>query len=125
MGMKIPGGCLNMRALVIAGATLLSLSAGNVGADGVNDMCVDSAEICECAARKLKAEVGDNAYALYEAIGRVYLVNKNTDMNMVEAWDAAVKSEADKQGESFIDTLSKTNTIGSAHREAIEACKGG
>lgn len=125
MGMKIPGGCLNMRALVIAGATLLSLSAGNVGADGVNDMCVDSAEICECAARKLKAEVGDNAYALYETIGRVYLVNKNTDMNMVEAWDAAVKSEADKQGESFIDTLSKTNTIGSAHREAIEACKGG
>ena len=122
--MKIPGGCLKMRTLVIAGATLLSLGAGNAGADGVNDMCVDPAEICECAARKLKAEVGDNAYALYEAIGRIYLVNKDSDMNMVEAWDAAVKSEADKQGESFIDTLSKTNTIGSAHREAIETCKG-
>jgi hypothetical protein len=125
MDMKIPGSYLKMRTLVIASVTLLSMSASNVDADGVNDMCVDSAEICECAARKLKTEVGDKAYALYEAIGSVYLVNKNTDMNMVEAWDAAVKSAANKRGESFIDTLSETNTIGSAHREAIETCKAG
>lgn len=122
MDIKILGGYLKKRTLVIA--TLLSMGAGDAIADGVNDMCVDAAEVCECAARKLEAEVGDKAYVLYEAIGRAYLVNKNTDMNMVEAWDAAVKSEADRQGENFIDTLSKTNTIGSSHREAIEACKG-
>jgi len=104
---------------------LLSLGASNANADGVHDMCVDSAKICECAARKLNAEVGDASYALYEVIGTDYLVNKQTDMNMVEAWDAAVKSAAARKGEGFTDTLNKTNKIGSAHRDAIEACKGG
>ena len=112
------------RYLVLAGTILLSSSIGTASADGVHDMCADSNKICECAARQLKTKVGDKDYALYEAIGTDYLANKNTDMNMVEAWDAAVTVEAKKQGKSVTETLGKTNSIGSTHREAIEACKG-
>ena len=122
--MKTSSGYQHKWVSVLSGVFLLGLSAGNLNADGVNDMCVDSDKICECAARKLNTEVGQDAYALYEAVGAAYLVNKDTQMNMVEAWDAAVKAAAEKQGQNFSDVLSKTNKIGSTHREFIEACKG-
>lgn len=112
------------RTFVVSGAILLSFSSFGVSADGVNDMCVDSKKICECAARQLNSEVGEKGYALYESIGAVYLANKEAGMNMVEAWDAAVTVESDKLGKNFVDTLSTSNNIGSAHRKAIEACKG-
>jgi len=92
-------------------------------ADAVLDMCADPDKVCVCAANKLKTEVGDKDYALYEAIGSAYLSNKNGGMNMVDAWDAAVKVESDRLGDSFINILARTNKTGSAHREIIEACK--
>lgn len=36
---------------------------------------------------------------------------------------AAVKAEADKRGGGFTKTLSRTNTIGAAHRSAIKSCE--
>ncbi len=111
------------RIAVVMGIALAGLFAGNAFADAVNDMCADPDEVCKCAARQLKAEVGEQGYALYEVISSAYLSNKNSGMNMVEAWDAAVKAESDRQAKSFVDTLNRTNKIGSTHRKAITACK--
>ena len=92
-------------------------------ADSVMDMCNKSDKICSCAATKLKSEVGDKDYVLYETIGSAYNTNKNKGMGLADAWDAAVKAEADKRGGGFTKTLSKTNSIGSAHRSAIKSCE--
>lgn len=93
-------------------------------ADSVRDMCSDSDKICACAASQLKSEVGDDDYSLYEAIGAAYIANQAKGLAMGDAWDAAVKAEANKHGSSFIKTLSKTNSIGNAHRKAIKSCTG-
>jgi len=107
-------------ATVIA---LVGFFANNVFADAVHDMCADPDKVCKCAASQLKAEVGEQDYVLYEAISAAYLSNKNGGMNMVEAWDAAIKAESERQTKSFVDTLKRTNKIGSTHREAITTCK--
>ena len=96
--------------------------ASNVMADSVVDMCSDSDKICTCAASKLKAEVGDKDYTLYEAIGAAYIANQSKGMGMGDAWDAAVKAEAGKRGSTFVNTLGTTNSIGKAHRKAIKSC---
>ncbi len=111
------------RISVATGIALAGLFANNAFADAVHDMCADPDSVCKCAANQLKAEVGERDYVLYEAISAAYLNNKNSDMNMVEAWDAAVKAESERQTKSFVDMLNRTNKIGSTHREAITACK--
>ena len=114
-----------LRCISVAmGIALVGLFANNAFADAVHDMCADPDKICKCAASQLKAEVGEQDYVLYEAISAAYLSNKNGGMNMVEAWDAAVKAESERQTNSFVDTLNRTNKIGSTHRKAITACKG-
>ncbi|MEA1888701.1 MAG: hypothetical protein U9N50_02815 [Pseudomonadota bacterium] len=103
---------------------LAVLFCGNAMADSVKDMCSDSDKICACAASKLKSEVGDDDYSLYEAIGAAYIANQAKGMGMGDAWDAAVKAEANKHGSSFAKTLKKTNSIGNVHRKAIKTCTG-
>jgi len=122
--MKISNRRLKTQISALIGFSLSGMTMGIVYADSVHYMCTDSDEICECAARKLNAEVGDKRYELYEAVGAVYLTNKDAGMAMADAWDAAVTSEGGKQGDSFINTLGKTNKIGRAHREALKMCKG-
>ncbi len=114
--------CLLRRISAATWIALLGLFANNAFADAVHDMCADPDRVCRCAASQLRAEVGDQDYALYEAISSAYLSNKNTGMNMVEAWDAAVKAESERQTNSFVDTLNRSNKIGRAHRKAIAAC---
>jgi len=92
-------------------------------ADSVKEMCGDSDKNCTCAATKLRSEVGDDDYALYETIGAAYIDNQTKGMAMGDAWDAAVKAEAGKRGSTFTNILSKTNTIGNAHRKAISSCE--
>jgi hypothetical protein len=97
---------------------------GSARADSVEDMCSDSDKICACAASQLKSEVGDDDYNLYQAIGAAYIANQAQGMGMGDAWDAAVKAEANKRGSGFTKILSRTNSIGNAHRKAIESCTG-
>lgn len=92
-------------------------------ADSVVDMCSKSDKICACAASQLKEDVGADDYALYEAIGTDYIANQAKGMDMGSAWDAAVKVEATKRGSTSTKILSKTNSIGKAHRKAINSCK--
>ena len=85
-------------------------------------MCSKSEKICSCASSKLKAEVGDKDYGLYQAVGDAYIANKGKGMGPGDAWDAAVKAEANKRGSNFTRTLSKTNKLGNLHRKAIKTC---
>ncbi len=98
--------------------------SGNAMADSVKDMCGESDKICTCAATKLKSDVGDEDYSLYEVIGAAYIANQAKGMGIGDAWDASVKAEASKRGSSFTKILNKTNSIGSAHRKAITSCTG-
>ena len=102
---------------------LAIFSINSATADSVDDMCTKSDKICACAANKLKAEVGETDYGLYETIGAAYIANKSKGMAMGDAWDAAVKAEAGKRSSTFSKTLSKTNSIGTAHRSAIKSCE--
>ena len=101
---------------------LIAFCTSNAMADSVKDMCSDSDKICTCAASQLKSEVGEDDYSLYEAIGAAYIANQAKGMGMGDAWDAAVKVEASKRGSSSTKILSKTNSIGNAHRKAITSC---
>jgi hypothetical protein len=110
-----------MQKILFTVVAVFSISSAM--ADSVEDMCSGSDKICACAASKLKSEVGDDDYGLYEAIGTAYIANKAKGMGIGNAWDAAVKAEANKRGSSFVKTLSKTNSLGSAHRKAIKSCE--
>ncbi|NNJ98601.1 MAG: hypothetical protein HKP12_15745 [Gammaproteobacteria bacterium] len=103
-------------------SVVLASIASAAIADSVEDMCKKSSEICSCAARQLKSDVGDADYGLYEAVGSAYIASQATGMSMGDAWDAAVKAESNQRGSGFGETLSKTNAIGKAHRKAIRAC---
>ena len=103
-------------------SVVMALITTSAIADSVEDMCKKSSDICACAARQLKTEVGDDDYRLYEAIGSAYIANQTAGMSMGDAWDAAVKAESNQRGSGFSETLSKTNAIGKAHRKAMKAC---
>ena len=101
---------------------VMALVTTSAIADSVKDMCKKSSEICACAARQLKSDVGADDYRLYEAVGSAYIANQTEGMNMGDAWDAAVKAESNQRGSGFSETLSKTNAIGKTHRKAMRAC---
>ena len=101
---------------------MMSLGINHAMADSVIDMCKKKADVCACAAKQLKADIGDEKYMLYEAIGMKYIANKKNGMGMGDAWDAAVRDEAGKRGKSFVETLNQTNEIGKTHRKAMKGC---
>ncbi len=118
-----------MRKTILATAAVIALGlpgAALAANDGVMDMCLDTgkpAELCECASEKLKADQGDDAYALYAGIGSRYLEAKAAGTPMGDAWDDAVRSEAEKGGRGFTTVLTQTNKLGKAHRQAMKACR--
>jgi hypothetical protein len=102
-------------------------ASGNLVADSVAAMCLDAnktPEVCDCAAERLAAEVGENGYGLYEAVGAAYRDNLAAGAGRGDAWDAAVKAVADRNGAGATATLQRTNRIGKAHRQAMKACAG-
>ena len=127
MNTKAAGYSRVLRAISLPSAVAMTaslLTIDSATADSVEDMCLHSDEICVCAARQLKTEVGNDNYDLYEAIGLAYIANKTNGMNRGDAWDAAVKAESNKRGTGFAKTLNQTNAIGKAHRKAINSCAG-
>jgi hypothetical protein len=108
--------------IVASAAVVMIISSSSANADSVEDMCKESTEICACSAKQLQSEVGENDYALYEAVGAAYLANQASGMKMGDAWDAAVDAESGPRGLGFSEALTKTNAIGKAHRKAIKAC---
>lgn len=112
-----------IRGFISASAgVVMIIIASSANADSVEDMCKKSSEICTCSAKQLKSEVGDDDYALYEAVGAAYIANQASGMKMGDAWDAAVEAESGPSGMGFSEALTKTNAIGKAHRKAIKAC---
>lgn len=111
---------LRQSALVVAIVATLNMPVA--GADSVIDMCSKSANICECAASQFRKDAGDSSYGLYQEVGAAYIVNQAAGMGMGDAWDAAVRAEAKKRGESFSAVLKQTNALGKAHRKAIKNC---
>ncbi len=96
-----------------------------VHADGVSDMCLERYDeaACACASERLLAEIGDEDYGLYEAIGAAYLMRMAAGEGRSEAWTAASQEIAAERGIAG-STISRTNDIGRAHRDAIKACGG-
>jgi hypothetical protein len=111
-------------AWTAAAVTTSLLGVVNAAADSVEDMCKQTDEICACTARKLKSEVGNDKYDLYETIGVAYMANLIKGMNRGDAWDAAVRAESNKRGTDFAELLMQTNAIGQAHRKAMKSCSG-
>lgn len=107
---------------ILAAVLLITPAAGFAlePIDSVTGMCLDAdAEytdaLCYCATSALLAEVGEEDFATYEQVGAIYLENLADDMGMVDAWMAGI----DEVGAS----LSVTNSVGNAHRLAIDSCK--
>ena len=112
------------RLKIIAKLLLVAGLTGVASADSVVSMCKNTDDVCKCASARLKADAGDETYALYEAIGAAFLTNRSGGMGMGDAWDAAVKAESTKRAASFVETMQQTNAIGQAHRKAIKCCAG-
>ncbi len=94
--------------------------------DSVFGMCAEQAttEVCQCAADDLRAEIGDDDYALYEAIGADYLTRMKSGDPRSDAWTAAVEAASSGSGMSSTEMLTRTNKFGSAHRTAMIQCMG-
>ena len=94
--------------------------------DGVTAMCLelDDSEVCACASRNLKEQIGNDDYALYAAIGADYLARLEAGEGRVDAWMEASRTEAGKRGVGNVALMGKTNEIGDLHRNAIKACGG-
>ena len=105
--------------------TVAALGAATAMADSVEDMCLDmknTEQVCRCAAERLKAQVGEEDYALYESIGADYIVNQGAGMGRSDAWDDAVNKESGKLGVSSNSVLNRTNKLGAAHSKVIKDC---
>lgn len=100
----------------------VSLVASVALADSTTAMCGKSEEVCLCASTQLRESVSANDYRMYENVGASYLAHKAKGMGMADAWDAAVKEEAARQGKDFSGLLKETNALGKMHRKAIKAC---
>jgi hypothetical protein len=100
----------------------VNLWAGVSLADSVTAMCSKSEDVCSCATKQLRSSVSDEDYKTYENVGASYLAHKAEGIGMADAWDAAVKEEAGKQGKAFSALMKETNALGKAHRKAIKEC---
>ena len=92
--------------------------------DGVTAMCLEreSKEVCRCASAAILEEVGAASYDLYDRAGTVYLSNMAAGQSRADAWTAALEPIAAELGIGTIQLMSRTNEIGSAHREAMKTC---
>ena len=106
--------------------TLATIPTAILAADAVHDMCMelDSEEVCTCASEALLASIGEEDYAIYEAIGQDYLERLEAGEGRVDAWMAASRTEADRRGLGNVALMGRTNEIGNAHRAAIKDCGG-
>lgn len=105
---------------------LVACCRAAVAADSVVGMCTDmrrAEDLCVCAAQKLKQETGDDAYALYEEVGKEYREALGYGVARADSWDAAVRAAAERRGASFAVTLTETNRLGAAHRKAMQGCQ--
>ena len=106
--------------------TLGILPSTMLADDAVLFMCMelDSEEVCTCASKALMANIGEEDYAIYEAIGQDYLERLEAGEGRVDAWMAASRTEADKRGLGSVALMGRTNEIGKVHRTAIKDCGG-
>ncbi|MCI2395577.1 hypothetical protein [Aliiroseovarius sediminis] len=87
-------------------------------------MELDSETVCDCASEALRTQIGNEDYAIYEAIGADYLARMETGESRIDAWTEASRTEAAKLGISSVVLLGRTNEIGNTHRAAIKECGG-
>jgi hypothetical protein len=94
--------------------------------DGVAAMCAELAppEVCDCASADLLGQIGADDFALYDAIGTDYLARMADGVDRGDAWTAASAVVAADAGLSPRQLMDRTNDIGRAHRDAIDACAG-
>ena len=108
----------NISGLVAAlAATGLFVCAAQAQSDAVVAMCMDAGDppaVCDCAAKALKDEIGAEDYATYEKVGAIYLDEITSGRGRADAWTAAI-------GQVGV-SLSATNPMGKAHRNAMKAC---
>lgn len=116
------------RALSLLGLFALALfgTARADAGDAVEAMCLDldrSAAVCKCAAKRLRAEVGEDDYALYEAVGRIYRRQLEQGKGRGDAWNTGVGVAASERDMGRTAILQRTNAVARTHRKAIKACQ--
>lgn len=91
------------------------------------DICLERDKLgtaaCECIETGLLGAISDEDAGLYLRVSSRYFENRDAGQGMSDAWDAAVQAEADELGLGFIELLSRTNEIGTIHRETMQRCK--
>jgi hypothetical protein len=114
--------CLGAIWFSLAGIIPAGASAG----DAVVAMCMERDEeaVCNCASEALLEQIGEEDYAIYEAIGEDYLARLEAGEGRVDAWMAASRTEAGKRGLGNVALMGRTNEIGNVHRAAIKDCGG-
>ena len=115
--------------LIRAGFMLTILSiipAAALAEDAITAMCTerDDEGVCSCASTALLSQIGQEDYALYEAIGEDYLARMASGESRVDAWMAASRTAATNRGISSVVLMGRTNEIGKTHRTAIKECGG-
>ena len=104
---------------VVSSILLLPASAATSqeAMDAVTGMCIDankSQEICDCATRAVRLQIGEEAYATYERVGSLYLAGMAQGQGRADAWMDAIAAQN-------LD-LTTSNGYGKAHRDAMKAC---
>lgn len=112
---------------ILSLALLLQFLPGQATAadDAITNMCLDSGVSnagCKCSTEKLTSMITSEQLELYNEVGMEYRKLQQQGIDRGDAWDEAVKKAAGKRGTAKTAILKETNTIGSAHRDAMKAC---
>ncbi len=88
-------------------------------------MCLErnSEEVCSCATEALATAVSEEDAAHYDAIGTLFITNREAGQGWVDAWDAAVAGVAEQTGMQASALQRAMNPVGKAHQEAIKGCE--
>lgn len=103
-----------------------TIPTASLAEDAVKKMCMeqDSEVVCDCASEALRTQIGNEDYAIYDAIGADYLARLDAGEGRMDAWTEASRTEAANLGISGIVLMGRTNEIGNTHRAAIKECGG-
>ncbi|MAM60687.1 MAG: hypothetical protein CMH11_04285 [Maritimibacter sp.] len=77
---------------------------------------------CACATDALRADVGAEALALYDAVADEAASARAGGIRRREAWDEGIVAVATSRGVGITDLLNRMNSVGRAHRVAIDGC---
>ena len=91
------------------------------------DVCLErdklSGDACQCIEDGLMSALGEEDAGIYLRVSLRYFDIVDAGASRGDAWDTAVREEAERLGIGFTELLSRTNEMGTTHRDIHQSCR--